>query len=147
MRPRRTSQGFTIVELLVVLVVLGILAAMAISALQNALDKSKQRATMADMRTVSKAVEIYAIDHGLVPVATGTIADLATLLDPANSTVVPTRDGWGRDFTYHSSGGMDYTIASFGKDGIDGADLSLEKRFDVDLDIVLANGVFVGSPE
>ena len=57
------SRGFTLIELLVVVAVIGIIAAIALPALQSAIDKTKQRASMADMRTVAHAIEVYGMDN------------------------------------------------------------------------------------
>ena len=57
------QRGFTLIELLVVVAVIAIVAAISVISYFTALDKSKQRATMADMRTVSRALEAYMVDH------------------------------------------------------------------------------------
>jgi general secretion pathway protein G len=140
--------GFTLVELLVVILIISIVASIAIVALMNALDKARQRATMADMRTVSKAIEAYFVDHGHPPDDAGGAPALAPLLIPYQTNVVPMRDRWTHVLAYQSdptSG--EYSIESLGKDGIDGADISYASRMDFNLDIVLANGIFVSAPE
>jgi general secretion pathway protein G len=142
------GRGFTLVEVLVVLVVLGIVAALALVALFNALDKAKQRATMADMRSISRAIEAYAVDHGFPPASSaGTVAELVPLLVPYQSSVLPHRDHWGHEILYERDGSGNYTIVSLGKDGADGPDISYDTRFEFDRDIVLANGQFIASPE
>ena len=146
--PGRPGQaGFTILEILVVAVIIGIIVSIALVSLMNALDKARQRATMADMRTISKAIEVYMVDQSLPPSSAGGIQALVTVLTPYHSTVLPVTDHWRHAYTYESDRAGNYTIASFGKDGIDGADISTASRFDFDLDIVLANGVFVAAPE
>ena len=144
----RRQAGFTLVELLVVILIISIIASIALVALMNALDKARQRATMADMRTVSKAIEAYFIDHGHPPADAGGAPALAPMLIPYQTNVVPMRDRWMHIFAYTSDplSGM-YSIESLGKDGIDGADITVAARMDFDLDIVLANGIFVSSPE
>ena len=52
-------------------VIIGMLAAIALTQILHALEKSKQRATMSDMRTISKSIEAYQIDLGYYP-ANGT---------------------------------------------------------------------------
>jgi len=143
----RGEAGFTIVELLVVVVIVGIVASIALVSLMNALDKARQRATMADMRSISKAIETYMVDNNLPPSATGGIDALVVALTPYHSTVLPTRDHWRHDYRFASDTDGNYTIESYGKDGVNGADISLSSRFNFDLDIVLANGVFVAAPE
>lgn len=60
----RTCGGFSLIELLVSLVIIGVLAAMTIPALLNALDKSRQKRTMADLRLLGGGIETYAVDVG-----------------------------------------------------------------------------------
>ena len=145
---RRQQSGFTLIELLVVVLIIAIVASIGLIALMNALDKARQRGTMADMRTVSKAIEAYSIDHGQPPDDAGGMLALAPVLIPYQTSVVPVKDRWLHQMTYLSDPptGM-YSLTSFGKDGIDGADISYTLRFDFDLDIVLANGLVVSSPE
>jgi len=146
--PRQRGQrGFTIVELLVVVVIIGIVASITLVALMNALDKARQRATMADMRTISKAIETYMVDNNMAPSDAGGIDALVTALTPYHSTVLPTRDHWRHAYQFSSDTDGNYTIESYGKDGVAGADISLGSRFNFNLDIVLANGVFVAAPE
>jgi len=143
----RGEGGFTIVELLVVVVIIGIVASITLVALMNALDKARQRATMADMRTISKAIETYMVDNNLPPSDAGGVDGLITALTPYHSTVLPTRDHWRNAYLFSSDTDGNYTIESLGKDGTDGADIALSSRFNFNLDIVLANGVFVAAPE
>jgi len=142
-RERRES-GFTLIELLVTLVILGILAALAIVALVSALDRAKQRATMADMRTVSKAIEAYQVDVGRIP--QGDLPTIAPLLVPYQINVVPQSDHWSNPMNYTASA-TSYSLESYGKDGTDGANISLGTRGDYNLDILLSDGVFIASPE
>ncbi len=64
---RRDQTGFTLVELLIVVAIIGIIAAIAIPNLLNAIDRSKQKRTMADLRSVGTSVEEYAIDNSVYP--------------------------------------------------------------------------------
>ena len=93
-RPRDEA-GFSILELLIVTVVIGIIVAMAMASLLNALDKAKQRATMADMRTISRALEAYLVDNHVVPDSSGGVAVLGTVLIPYQINVVPQTDHCG----------------------------------------------------
>jgi general secretion pathway protein G len=131
-------------ELLVSLVVLGILAALSIVALVAALDRAKQRATMADMRSVSEAIEAYQVDIGRVP--QGDLATVAPLLIPYQTNVVPENDHWSNPLVYTASA-TSYSLESYGKDGVDGANISLATRADYTLDILLSDGLFVAAPE
>jgi type II secretion system protein G len=144
---RQAETGFTMVELLVVLLIIAIVVSITLVSLMNAFDKAKQRATMADMRTISKAIETYMVDHNVPPSDAGGITGLVTVLTPYHSTVLPTKDHWRATYGYSSNQLDAYTIESYGKGGIDGAEITLGSRFDFELDIVLANGVFVAAPE
>ena len=57
------------------------------------------------------------------------------------------QDHWLNAYRYLGEPSGDYTIVSFGKDGLDGPDITLASRFDFDRDIVLVNGAFVAAPE
>jgi len=115
---KNRSKGFTLIELLIVVAIIGIIAAIAIPNLLNAIDRGKQKRSMADIRSIGTAVESYAIDNNFYPAA-GTIQVLA---DPANMVVpvyirtMPIQDGWRNDF-YVNSTTTGYTLASGGKDG------------------------------
>lgn len=147
MRSRTRQRGFTLIEFLIVAAVLAAVAAIALVAFLAALDKSNQRATMADMRTISKAIETYFVDTGSVPNATGDINDLIAVLIPYQTSVVPVKDHWGTDFRFQSDANTAYTLESFGKDGVDGADITIATKTEFERDIVLSNGVFVAAPE
>ena len=77
---KRTDKGFTLIELLIVVAIIGIIAAIAIPNLLNAIDRGKQKRTMADMRSIGTAIESYAVDNNVYPVAT-----TSTVLGPASS--------------------------------------------------------------
>jgi general secretion pathway protein G len=146
MRSSTPSRGFTLLELLVVVAIVGILAAIALPALQSAIDKTKQRASMADMRTVAHAIEVYGIDRGHLPAGGTTLAPLVPFLVPYATTALPERDGWQNAFFYESDG-RNYSIFSYGKDGVDGPDITPDTRFEFDRDLILSDGVFVASVE
>jgi general secretion pathway protein G len=143
----RRQRGFTLIELLVVLVILAIVVSIGIVALMNALDKSRQRATMADMRTISKGIEIYSVDHGHLPSDGGGITGLQAVLTPYESSVIPANDAWGHLYSYSRDDLGNYTLASFGKDGVAGAAITVATRDDFERDIVLVNGQFVAAPQ
>lgn len=144
---RRDEAGFTLIELMVVVVILGVVAALAIVALVGALDRAKQRATMADMRSVSKAIEAYSVDNGFVPSDAGGLEGAADDLVPYAITVLPVNDHWGHPYVYSAPTPNDYTILSYGKDGIDGEDITISTRFDYNRDLMIVNGLFVAAPE
>lgn len=138
--------GFTLIELLVVVAVLGIVMAISIVSLLTALDKAKQRSTMADMRSVGRAIEAYQVDNGVLPADGGGLVALKPVLTPYQINVLSTEDHWSNPYAY-TSDSVRYTIESYGKDGIDGPNITYPTRHDFDRDIVLSDGVFVAAPE
>ena len=143
----RRENGFTLVELLVVVAIIGILAAIAIPALQTAIDKSKQRTTMADMRSIGTAVQMYDIDNSFFPADGTPSATLVTLLQPHTKTMLPSRDRWIHNYGYHSDSLTWYSIESFGRDGIDGVDITGATALQFNLDMVFSTGRFSSAPE
>jgi general secretion pathway protein G len=146
-QPERRQEGFTLIELLVTLVIVGIVTSIALVALMNALDRAKQKATMADMRTISKGLEVYSVDHGHLPSDSGGIAGLQAVLIPYQSSVIPIKDAWGHPYAYSRDNLGNYTLECFGKDGVDGAAITVGTKDDFNRDIVLVNGQFASSPE
>ncbi len=146
-RDRKAEAGFTLLELLVVTVVIGVLAAISIISMIGALDRAKQRSTMADMRTISRAIEAYNVDTSLLPDDSGGLAALVPQMVPYSTSVLPIIDHWGKAYSYSRDNSGNYTLESFGKDGINGDDITLSTKLDFTLDLVIYNGVFVAGPE
>ena len=142
----RRQRGFTLIELLIVVAIIGIIAAIAIPNLLNAINRGRQKRSMADMRSIATAVEAYAVDNSFYPKG---IADQAieTHISPTYLKNMPDNDGWRRawNITVDASG-QNYTVESFGRDGTDEADVQ-GITSDFDSDIVYSNGVFVKYPE
>jgi general secretion pathway protein G len=111
----RKQEGFTLIELLIVVAIIGIIAAIAIPNLLNAIDRGKQKRSMADIRTLGTSCEEYSIDNNVYPTL-ASIAALAGVVEPVYIRKAPQNDGWGRPFGVASVSG-EYTICSGGKDG------------------------------
>jgi general secretion pathway protein G len=135
----------------------GIIAAIAIPNFLNAVQRGKQKRTMADIRAVATAVEAYAADQGSYPIAED-VGELRLLLEPTYVPRLPVTDGWQHSLRYQAwgeaqgvGGASDYAIVSPGKDGqLEQTDFSWyesgsTRRFD--RDIVFGNGRFVLYPE
>ena len=144
----RKERGFTLIELLIVVAIIGIIAAIAIPNLLNAIDRSKQKRTMADMRSAGTACEEYSIDNNYYPVATsqGNISTISNNLQPTYIKVVPSLDGWGWNIQYGSTtGGTAYTIRSLGKDGTKNGSTGATQDFNCD--IIFQVGQFTAYPQ
>src|ERR1700690_931322 len=68
---KRNNKGFSLIELLIVVAIIGIIVAIAIPNLLNAIQRAKQKRTMGDMRTSGTAAEAYAVDFNPYPAAAG----------------------------------------------------------------------------
>lgn len=144
----RSSKGFTLLELLVVVAIIGILAAVAIPTLLNAVDRARQKRTMADLHTISTSIQAYITDISHCPLGSS-ISTLATVLNQSYAKRLPVSDGWQHSFIYSGSRQVGYTIGSVGKDG--GDSLVLEgsggETSTINADIIYTNGQFIQWPE
>src|ERR1051325_10004843 len=137
----------------VLVAVIGILAAIAIPNLLTATQRSKQKRTMADVRSISTAVEAYATDKNQYPNATS-METLRPLLAPTYIRDVPSMDGWGHALRYEAwsrANELDsYAVGSAGKDGVwehdNLRDYTQGPTQPFDCDIVYSNGNFVQYP-
>jgi type II secretion system protein G len=141
---KRDSKGFTLIELLIVVAIIGIIAAIAIPNLLNAIDRGKQKRTMADMRSIGTAVESYAVDNNVYPVA-ASAAVLKTLVEPVYIKTMPTTDGWSNTFAV-AAVTTQYTISSNGKDGA-ASTCAAGTTTSFDEDICFINGQFLRYPQ
>ena len=83
--PWGREKGFTIIELMIVLVIMGLLAATAIPVYRNAVVKTKKAALVADMNTLYKAFLSYRFDHNKFPSDNGAGGFNTRTLDPLAS--------------------------------------------------------------
>jgi general secretion pathway protein G len=140
---------------LVLVAIVGILAAIAIPNLLTATQRSKQKRTMADLRSVATALEAYATDKNEYPRATY-VTELSSELSPTYIRNVPPLDGWGTAMKYEcwpaSGPCREYAIGSAGADKTWERDSLREYQAgspttNFNADLVFSNGKFVQYPE
>jgi type II secretion system protein G len=139
------SRGFSLLELLITLVVIGIIAAISIPNLLAAIDKGKQKRTMADMRSIGTAVEAYAVDNGGYPIAADA-PTLALVISGSFVKVIPELDGWSHLYVVDSQR-TTYTIVSSGKDGASSGCVIGAHTTQFTQDICFSHGQFIQYPE
>ena len=101
------SRGFTLIEVLVVVAILGILAAIVVPQIMNRPDEAKRVAAKADIGAIVQALKIYRLDNGFYP---ATDQGLAALVQKPTTNPVPgnwkpllerlPKDPWGGDYQY-----------------------------------------------
>ena len=140
----------------VLLYIPGIIAAIAIPNLLTAMQRSKQKRTIADMRVVAAGLESYGKDAQTYPNSTS-YDEVADMIEKKYNAHLPHLDGWGHPFVYQpgSCSGeicQAYFLASTGKDGrLERQQLSdyageSGQTTSFDEDIVCATGLFVRAP-
>ena len=149
----RKNRGFTLIELLIVVAIIGIIAAIAIPNLLNAINRGRQKRSMADLRTVGTAVEAYAVDMAFYPTAVSGPFDTDWFgyLEPTYVKTVPRADGWRTSFNKISESRF-YTLGSAARDRVFENNLAWDDyngrtTQSMDCDIVYSNGSFMSYPE
>jgi type II secretion system protein G len=158
----RKQKGFTLIELLIVVAIIGILAAIAIPNLLTAMQRSRQKRSMADMRTVAQALEARATDVNSYsisgtdvtitwPATNSSVEVLTPPLTPTYVKRIPIYDGWGSKFQVGLTA-QSYAFKSFGADKTDNTASTTSTTQPIttavfDCDIIFSEGTFVQYPE
>ena len=137
---RQRSEGYSFVELMLTVALTSVLSASVVPQLLFAWDRARQRSSMADMRSMALANDMYRLDNEEYAPALGD-------LSPYLSDPVKGADFWSTPWAY-SSDGVTYTLSSLGSDGATGPAAPIpwyDEPFEVD--IIVQNGSFTQAPE
>jgi general secretion pathway protein G len=125
-------RGFTLIELMVVIVILGILMGLVTTKIMDRPEEAKQVKARVQIEGLESAIKLYKLDNGAYPT---TELGLNALVEAPASGVKKWRKGgylekgkvpsdpWGNDFVYLCPGAHgDYDIISYGADGVQGGE-------------------------
>ena len=131
---RPDAHGFTLIELMVVIVILGILAGLIVPRIMGRPEEAKQLKAKIQIESLETTLKLYKLDNGTYP---DTQQGLQALVEMPDTGNIPTKwreggylekgrlpkDPWGRDFIYLSPGTYgEYDLISYGADGVPGGD-------------------------
>jgi general secretion pathway protein G len=136
---RHSQDGFTLIELMVVILIIGLLATIVVQNLRSATDKAKRVKAQADISQLKSALDRYYLDAGSYPTSDQGLPALITAPSGGNDNNDPKDwggpyieriplDPWGHAYFYQSDGN-EYILKSFGADGVEGGE---GKNADID---------------
>ncbi|WP_447743955.1 type II secretion system major pseudopilin GspG [Variovorax boronicumulans] len=122
---RRAERAFTLIELMVVLVIIGVLAALIVPSLMDRPDQARATAARQDVAAIMQGLKLYRLDNGAYPSAT---QGLRSLVEKPATGKVPTnwrtylerlpQDPWGNAYQYLNPGTHgEVDVFSLGADG------------------------------
>src|SRR5208283_4014566 len=129
-RRRSGQDGFTLIEIMVVILILGLLATIVVQSLRGATDKAKRVKAQADIAELKTGLDRYYLDAGSYPTSDQGLQSLVAAPSggqvPANYESggylqsIP-KDPWGNPYFYQSDGNS-YVLKSYGADGVEGGE-------------------------
>lgn len=124
------EKGFTLVELLIVIIVLAVLVGLSARTFTFLTNRVMETATEAEMSNITKALQIYVTVQNIYPAED----DFPEALEVSGiMEMVPELDKWENPYQYSSIAGISYTLESYGIDRVDGGSD----------DIVYINGILI----
>jgi general secretion pathway protein G len=131
-RKRKNRLGFTMVELMAMLIIIGLLATLVVTKVASKIDQARVTTTKANLKLLHNAVNQFKMDTGRFPTEEEGLMALieqpsdVTRYEPGGyleTTDIP-KDGWGNDFIYELSpeSGKPFVIKSLGADGEEGGE-------------------------
>jgi general secretion pathway protein G len=126
------QRGFTLIEIMVVVVILGILAGIVIPRLLDEPEKARRTSAATQIRSFEEALSMFKLENGFYPT---TEQGLKALVEKPTSGRIPTRykeggyikriplDPWGQEYRYLAPGAHgDFDLFSYGPDGESGGE-------------------------
>jgi len=129
---KRKAKGFTLIELMIVVVIIGLLAYVLVPRIMERPEEARRIRAQVDIKTIESALKLYKVDNGTYPT---TEQGLIALIQKPDQDPIPKnwreggylegsaiKDPWDNPFEYTSPGssGEDYEIMSYGYDGKQG---------------------------
>jgi len=131
-RKKRIKYGFTMVELMAMLIIIGLLATLVVTKVASKIDQARETTTKANLKALAAAVNQFRMDTARFPTEDEGL--LALIDQPSDvvtwepggyleTTEIP-RDGWGNEFIFelYPESGKQFVIRSSGPDGEQGTE-------------------------